>query len=266
MITPAQGHHRRGTGRATTESCPDRFDKMGLFDLPAPALAWADAMLASLFSAPARLALWGAIGAALSMGLYHLVSPQRRLAAIARLERAVKRAMRDVTDPALGLALARRQMRLSLARLGLTLPAALAAALPIVSLMVWLETRYAYDLPPRGEAAVVKVEPAVAQGRWIGAEDAPPRVELVDASGTPILSLSISAPVMVVHKWLWWNALIGNPLGYLPNDAAVDRVEIALPRAQYLPAGPDLLRGWEALFMLTLVAGSMLLKFLFHIR
>jgi len=240
---------------------------MGVFDLPAPALSWVDAILAMLLSAPVRLAVWGGIGAALSMGLYHLVSPQSRLTAIAILDRRLKRAMRmENVDPARGLALAGRQMRLALLRLGLTLPAAVAAALPVISLMVWLETRYANDLPQHGQAAAVVVEPAVVQGRWIAAGDAPPRVEMIDAEGTAILTLPISAPVMVIHKWLWWNALIGNPLGYLPSDAAVDRVEIALPRAQYLPAGPELLRGWEAPFMLALLVGSVLLKLLFRIR
>jgi hypothetical protein len=241
---------------------------MGLLDLPAPALSWADTALAALLPGPARLVLWGAIAAAMSMGLYRLLSPQRRLAAIVTVERRLKRTMRDdAIDPAIGLALARRLLRLAALRLALSLLPALAAALPVVSLMVWLETRYARDLPPPGQSAAVRVEPANhAQGRWIGSESEPPRVDILDADGAPLLSLAVTAPVMVVHKWLWWNALVGNPLGYLPPDAPLDRVEIELPPVRYLPGLPEALQGWEAVFIVTMLAASLALKFAFRIR
>ena len=240
---------------------------MGLLDLPVSALAWVDVRLAAILPAAARIVLWGGIGAVTSMGLYWLVSPQRRIAHIAAEERRLKERLRDEdTAVADGLASAQELLRLALLRLGLVLLPVLVAALPVVCLAVLLETRYAHALPPPGHAATVKVEPDTAHGIWRVENGAPPRVDVLDDRGLVLQSLPISAPVPVVHKRLWWNALIGNPLGYLPAEGPVERIEIRLPERRYLSFGPDWIRGWEALFVATLLAGSLLLKFLFRIR
>ncbi len=52
---------------------------MGLFDFPAPLFGAVEALLQPLPPA-ARLALWAAVAAGLSMWLYKLLSPQKKLA------------------------------------------------------------------------------------------------------------------------------------------------------------------------------------------
>lgn len=240
---------------------------MGLFDLPSPILSLADAQLAVMLPPAARITIWGVLGTTLSMGIYWLLSPQEQLARMAQSESRLKLALRnDDLEMADGLASSAALLRLALKRIGLTLLPVLVAALPVICLAVWLQTHYAYDLPPPGQTIPVKVDPTSFQGRWIAAEDGPARVDVADDRGALVHSQPIPLAIPIIHKQAWWNTLISNPLGYLQSDSAIASIEIALPQRHYLPAGPDWLRGWEAPFVGTLLLGSIVLKFAFRIR
>jgi hypothetical protein len=240
---------------------------MGLLDLPSPALLWIDARLASFIPSSARIFVWGGVGAALSMGLYWFFSPQQRMARIALEERRIRIALSDEnTEIAEGLASAARLLRLAATRIALLLPSVLVAAIPLVCLTAWLDRQYGRDLPAPGQTVAVTVDPRPFQGRWIAADGAPPSVEVVDERGSVLHSLSISAPVPIIRKRVLWNAVLGNPLGYLPDDSSVERIQLGLPKKQYLIVGPNWVRCWEAPFMAALLIGSVLLKLLFLIR
>lgn len=240
---------------------------MGLFDVPAGIFSWVDAGVAGFLPAPARIAAWGVMGAVASLGLYWLLSPQQRMARIAEAEQRLKHAMwEDDTAMAEGLAAASSLIRLALVRLGLVLIPVLIAALPILSLMVWLDTQYGLALPRPGQTASIKAVPDTAHVRWVPDNSPPARVEVLDQAGQVHQSVPIVVAVPVIEKRTWWNALIGNPLGYLANDSPAERVEISLEKQQYLSVGPDWIRGWEALFLVTLLAGSALLKWTLRIR
>jgi hypothetical protein len=240
---------------------------MGLLDLPADLWSWADVHMAALLPATVRIVTWGVVGAAISLGLYWLLSPQHRIARIAVDERRLKGALQDETiEMADGLAAAKALLRLALTRLGLVTLPVLVATLPLFSLMTWMEAHYAHDLPRPGQIAEVKVEPHVAQGRWISADTPPARVEVLDGRGSLLQSLPVPVPVPVIAKRTWWNTLIGNPLGYLPDNGPIDRIDIDLPANHYLSIGPDWIRGWVAPFIFSLLVGSLFLKFAFRIH
>ena len=76
----------------------------------------------------------------------------------------------------------------------------------------------------------------------------------------------MAEPVSVVHQRRWWNALIGNPAGYLPSPGDVDVVELDLPQPEFLPLGPEWLRGWMPLFFAIVLAFSLLLKFVWRLH
>jgi hypothetical protein len=110
------------------------------------------------------------------------------------------------------------------------------------------------------------VNPDSFHGRWVIGDGAVPRVDVVDEQGAVVQSLPILAPVPNIRKRAWWNALIGNPLRYLPDDSPIERIEIGLSERRFLTVGPDWVRGWKAPFVGALVIGSALLKLLFRIR
>jgi hypothetical protein len=239
---------------------------MGLLDLPSEVLSRFDAAIGGL-PPTARIVVWGGVGAVLSMGSYWLASPQGRIAGMVAEERHLKATLRrDDLMMNEGLGAARRLLVLALTRIGLVTGPALISAVPVLCLMAWLQTYYAHELPGPGQIPAVQVHPSVLKARWIAEEGRVPRVEIADDRGGVVQSVPLRAPVPVVHKRAWWNALVGNPLGYLADDGPAERVEIGLPEKRYLWIGPDWMRGWETPFLVTLLAVSFALKLALRIR
>lgn len=233
---------------------------MGILDLAAPLFAWTDDIASNVLPPMGRLIMWAALAALASMELYRVASPQRRLE---RLKTAIRGAQRRLTDydgdfdgagPLIG-----RVLSLALRRIALVLPATLLAALPILMLCIWLDTAYGRAFPQPGQPVAVAA-PEGFEGQWRGDEPGLPRVRVADGGGGTVADVAIGAPVRVLHKREWWNLLVANPAGYLPEEGPVDRIEIDLPRLELHGMGPDWLRGWEPVFVLALMAFAIPLK------
>ncbi len=245
----------------------------GFFDLTSPLLTTLDQALAPLLPAAGRLAVWGLVAASISMALYALLSPQGRLRRVKASAQDARLAL-DGHDGSLGEAmpLIGRMFRSALAQLGLVLGPAVLASLPVLFMIVWLSGAYGYFMPQPASEVPLRVEPRGLEARWLpedrasGSATAPvPRIQVVDAAERVVDTLSIDAAVTSLHKRQWWNSLIANPLGYLPMDGALERVEIALPRQEVITLGPGWLRGWEAVFFCALIAASFAIKIIFRL-
>lgn len=222
----------------------------GLFDLPAPLLEWLDDRLTAIVPPAVSVAIWAALGAVLSLELYRLVSPQARIDRLRVDARAAQQELSTYDGEFGGAApLIRRALALSLKRVAIVLPATLFAALPIVVLLVWLSNSYGHRFPVAGETVTVDAPPPF-EARWLaGIAGRPSRVQARDPAGEVVLDFPMTYPVPVLHKRQWWNWLIANPAGYLPDDFLLDEVTLDLPRPELLPAGPSWSRGWEAVFL-----------------
>ena len=71
--------------------------------------------------------------------------------------------------------------------------------------------------------------------------------------------------IPVIHKKQWWNWLMANPIGYLPEDAPIDSLNIALPPQHFLGFGPGWLRGWMFSFFMTFLLASIAFKLILKI-
>ena len=237
---------------------------MGLLDLPGPLLAWIDGLLSSVPSL-LRLLLWGAAAGALSMWLYRAVSPQARIAR-SKQEQLEARRRLDAFDGELAEAwpLIRRLLRLSLGHVARVSGPAVLASLPVLFLLVWISTAYGHAFP--SEPPPVRVVPEPLQAQWLPGNDQGPRIRVTGAGRKTLAEVPVTAPVPVIEKWHWWNALVGNPAGYLDREGPAERLEIALPRRQFVSAGPRWMRGWEVPFFASLLVVSLWLKRLLAIH
>ena len=258
----------------------------GLLNLAFPALDALDAGLAAAaLPAWARLALYGALSGAVTMAVYRLVSDQAGIRALKARSRELQGRLRGAGDDlALTMRLTRENLAVSFRLLLRSLWPALAASLPVVAVIAWLAASWA--LPPPAPGAPVTVTPVPAGAalaaeppgallpapaggagaavlRW-PAPDAP--VALKDATGAVVYEgLGARPPAATLHKRVWWNALLGNPAGYLPDGAALEEVRLGLPGREVLGFGPGWARGYEFTYFAAVVAVSLLLKVLFRI-
>lgn len=245
---------------------------MGLLDLPAPLLDALDAMLAAIgVPSLVRVALAGLAAGVAGAWVYRRVSPQARLGTLRAELGAVQAELRSYDGPFSGLMpLIRRQFALSLRQLRITAGAAVLAGLPALLILPWLSNRYEVAFPPPGTPVRVCAEPAGialttddpalstdAQGcldlPWPAAEDP---IALVE-DGRALIALPTPQPSRIVHERRWFNGLIGNPAGYLPDGARTRDLRLSLPSRELIAVGPGWLRGWEAAFFTAALLSSL---------
>ena len=231
---------------------------MGLLDLPAPLFDSVDNLMTSLPTL-IRLVIWGVAAGAFSMWLYRRISPQDRIARSRQDQLQVRRQL-DAFDGELGEAwpLIRRLLGLSGVQVGRVLGPAVLASLPVFCLLVWMSTKYGHTYPD--QPPTVHVTPSSLQARWIAVQDHLPSIRVTGSEATQLAEVPLAAPVPVIEKRHWWNTLIGNPAGYLNADGPAQRLDIELPRQQFVNVGPGWMRGWEVPFFASLIVASLALK------
>ncbi len=256
---------------------------MGLLDFPAPLFQVIDESLEFLPDL-LRLSLWALVAGALSMLLYALISPQKRISLV-KAELQAARAEMAKADEDFGelMDLVKKNLGLSFRHLGLVFAPALVSALPLLCIIAWSSTRFGYGFPDPGEQVAVSTYPpeAAAALNWRAAGAATPRsddsgwqvtwpgegqtLSLADGKQR-LVTLPLPAPIPQVHKKLWWNSLLGNPAGYLPDEAPVELVTIELSARRHLPFGPGWLGNWLTVFLVVSVVGALGTKSLFKIH
>lgn len=230
----------------------------GLLDLPAPLYAALDRWMQVALPPAGRLILWAALGGVLSVWLYRLLSPQAKIAAA---KQEVARTRRDLDrhegDFASALPLIKAQLGAAFRHLGLVLPATLIASLPVLTLLVWLDTAYGHAYPAPGEVPRIAVAPLEMSAEWRTEPGAPPHILVRGPDGAELLDVAWRAPVTIIEKPGTWSWLIANPAGSLPENGPVERIFVDLPERHYLSFGPDWLRSWLGLFLPALVVVSL---------
>ena len=256
-------------------------DDPSLFGLALPAFAAIDRLMAGAMGPLPRLIAWGCLMAAVTMILYRLISPQRRIQALKAEASAARRDIAafdgefDQLTP-----LIRRSLAASLRQVATILWPALLASLPLVSCLMWLYSAYNFQAPEAGQAIALAVAPAPETLRSdpaaaLSGADARLRlswpaagssVALFDRQGARLAAIGGQPASDRVEHFAWWNRLIGNPAGYIPSASPVQRLRFGFPQRELIAAGPRWLRGWEAPFFLALIVVSLLIKLLFRIE
>lgn len=253
---------------------------MGFFDLPAPLLAAADQFLAYALPAGLRLVLWGVLCGWLTMLVYRRLSRQEAIAELKTEQKAQQEAIARFDGEFNQLMpLIRRTFSLGFRQLGLSIGPALLASIPILFIVAWVATAFVYTDPEAGAQIMVTAEPDSAGLTWSGNAHASSTEEgwqilwptgddsvALTQNGESLLTLSSSELHGVIHKRRWWNWLIANPAGYLPDDLTAESVKIGLPARQFLTFGPDWMRGSLFVFFSAFLVASIAFKFILRIE
>jgi hypothetical protein len=215
------------------------------------------------------------------MGLYVLFSNQERIRAqkaeIQKIRVALSAAKDDFAET---MRLSRRNLAASFKLLGIVLGPALLSSLPLLVIIGWLAAHYGAVVPAAGTAVPVAFEPATAEVRAEPADalrNGPNGPELawpqagqsprwLDAQGPVYEGPPAGLPATIVHKWQWWNWLLGNEAGYLRPNAGLEAITFALAPRVLVPGVPSWLGGWEAVYFVTVLVASLLIKFGFKIE
>ena len=254
---------------------------MGLFDLPAPLLFAADRLMQSVIPHWMIPVVWGCLASSAGTWLYRKLSPRDRIEHLKHEGKQARSAMLAYEGDFEGLLpLASRTLALSGRQLILSIGPAVAASLPALFLIGYLDTAYGHVDPAPGSAVAVRIEPARVPVVWSGkaaSRDADGTwwirwptpgapIELACAQGPALLTLPLRKPIAIVSKFGWWNFLFGNPAGYLPMKSPIDSVETELPSEQILAFGPLWMRGWEALFFASATVVALAIELVLRLR
>ena len=116
------------------------------------------------------------------------------------------------------------------------------ASAPAICLLAWASSNYGYSFPGSPGEVGVRTSPGQLQAAIVTApplspvprpEPPAPHIVVADPAGHVISTIPWAALIATIHKRQWWNLLVGNPAGYLPDNAGVERIELELAPNEY---------------------------------
>lgn len=254
---------------------------VGLLNLPDPLYGGMNGPLEALLSPVGALIVWSLLCALAVLFVYRLLSPQAKLRIFKQRMRQIQSELaKDADDLPRILRLSGENIKIALKRFLYTLLPTLIAILPLLSLTSWINSQYGYQVPEAGRVIELNVIPedAELQVQCLPADE-PPAVSrqvvadsdmtglaVLDLDGTQLAEMHMPPPSSSVSKKVWWNVLLGNPMGYLPENAGIEHIAYNFPRRELIPAGPHWMRGWEFVFLLGMTIFSILLKLKFKVE
>ncbi|MDA3921383.1 MAG: hypothetical protein PF501_12000 [Salinisphaera sp.] len=233
---------------------------MGALDLLSPVFSIVDETMAFVLPATIRLMVWAAVLAVGTMLLYKVLSPQAKIGVAKRDAREARRKLNTFDGEFADAGpLIRNQFVTAFRHIGLVVPGTIIAILPLLCFLVWADNHFDYRLPANEQPPAISTEPANPSDAGIGWQAGhPPALTTTSKNGDHNI-YKLTEPVTVITKASFWNWIVGNPLGYLPDDSPIDAVHIALPEREFIPVGPGWIRGWLGIFMPVMFIVSLLM-------
>jgi hypothetical protein len=252
---------------------------MGLFDLPAPILGAIDGVLAMALPPVLRLVIWGILAGWLTMVVYRRLSNQKKIGELKAQQKIQQKTIAEFDGEFEELMpLIRHTLALGFKQLGLALGPALLATVPVLFIVIWVAGEFGYETPVAGGEVLLNAEPAggdvhwsatsevkISENGWVINWPSEGQSLTMTDSRQPLLVLPLAHNIPIIHKKKWWNLLMANPLGYLPEDGKTDVIHINLPEQVFMGSGPGWMRGWMFSFFGTFLLSSVAFKLLLRI-
>lgn len=252
---------------------------MGLFDLPAPIFGAIDGVLALAMPPVLRLIIWGILAGWLTMIVYRLFSDQEKIRALKALQKGQQKDIAEFDGEFAELMpLIRHTLALGFRQLGFTLGPALLATVPVLFIVIWVAGEFGFTTPGAGAEVLLTVEPAssdihwssttevkISENGWVINWPSQGQTLTIRDDHQPLLVLPLEHDIPIIHKHRWWNLLVANPLGYLPQDGKTDVINVDLPEAVIIGFGPGWMRGWMFSFFFAFLLSSIAFKLLLRL-
>ncbi len=229
-----------------------------------------------------RLSILGALAGILSITIYAKLSPQASIAKLKKKTRSLQREMLNVDLEFVDFwRLSKENLKTSLRLFTTVLGPALVSALPVIFLVIWINTCLAYEAPPTPSDLVVTTEQGNIELQMIidtNLDEISQKEihdhnlansqkivvmadEMVIYSGTPL-----SPPTPVIHKRRCWNVLLESPAGYVVEDAPIDSIMLNVSKKQIIKWMPNWATGWEVPFFTFVLIAALGIKLGFRIE
>ena len=251
---------------------------MGFFDLPAPLFVFVDQLMGLALPAIVRLVLWGVLAGWLTMVVYRRLSNQDKIQQL-KIEQKKQQKIISSFDGEFEelFPVIRHTLALGMRQLGLSLGPALLATIPILFIVVWVAGEFGNQQPFAGTSVNIEISsgdivsdrfewslPGAAEttvNGWVLNWPSPEQPVSLLQDGESLFELPTGHSIPVIHKRQWWNWLMANPMGYLPDEAIVESIDIGLPEQKFLTFGPNWLQGWMFSFFFSFLLSSIGFKF-----
>ncbi len=259
---------------------------MGLFDLTSPIFNLLDSLM---FSLPEifKLIIWGLIAGYGSMWLFRRFSNQSKIQSIKSKVKANQKKMAEFEGEMSDLLpLVGQTLKLAFKQLGSALGPALLVSIPVIFMLAWMSNHYGLEQPVEKQAYLAEVHVVTDVNfqpdlyswensdkvRW-GSDDqawgitwpAENKDLLLNKGKVNILNIQSDSISPLVHKKQWWNSLIGNPMGYLPDDSEIEQIMFNFEAKKILEIGPSWMHGWMFTFFIAFLVFSLAFKFILRI-
>ncbi len=252
---------------------------MGLFDLPAPLFTAIDSVLGMALPPVLRLVLWGILAGWLTMLVYRRLSNQARIGELKAQQKVQQKIIAEFDGefedlmPLIG-----NTLGLGFRQLGLALGPALLSTVPVLFLIVWVAGAFGNETPAAGTMVYLTAEPTnddihwspiagveATEDGWLFKWPAAGQSLTVTDGHQSLLTLPPKKDIPIIHKKKWWNFLMANPIGYLPQNGKTEAIHIKLPKQIIIGFGPAWMHGWMFSFFVTFLLSSLGFKFLLRI-
>jgi hypothetical protein len=241
-----------------------------------------DSLMAHAVPLVIRLILWGAASGIIAIVIYAKIAPQKRIAKLKKNSRCLRKELKNLDLEFKDFySLSIRNLKNSLEQLFLVIGPAIASAIPVLIVAIWLHLYFGYASPQElsKELFLTNDFPANLELNYegeatTGTEEkneikaiSKLRKLVLTADGSIIYAGNpFSPPTDVLYKRKWWNSIIENPNGYLDQNSPVDNIGLNIPKNTVLKGVPDWASGWEIPYFLSSFVFAIAIKLKFRIQ
>jgi hypothetical protein len=242
-----------------------------------------DSWFGAFLTFPIKNLIWGILAGSLAFIIYWISSNQIAISEIKNEMKILRAKMFDssLEDKSEYNSLAKKNLSLSFKLLGKILLPAVISITPVIIIALWYDMNHSYYVPLDGEKVNVSTYPTLSE-----LDIEPFELTSKDIEGNTFLHLTFNyielsiysnniliysgtpfkKPIPYITKKNWWNLLLGNPIGYIDDNANFEAIIFDYPEKILFSKLPKIINGWELLFFVGIFISTIPLRLIFKVQ